>query len=61
MSVGLCEEYELNSFSPGAGVYAVVFWWILYSPMMCGRLGWATLIVRVQPHGQPKLGSVRVP
>jgi hypothetical protein len=25
VGVGLCDEYELNSFSPGAGVYASVF------------------------------------
>src|ERR687888_2360756 len=38
-NVGLCDEYELVSFSPGAGVYAGVFCRILYSPMMCGRRG----------------------
>jgi hypothetical protein len=39
VSVGFWDEYELTSFSPGAGVYASVFWRILYSPTMCGRLG----------------------
>src|SRR6266516_7728452 len=36
-TVGLCDEYELNSLSPGAGVYALVFCRSLYSPTMCGR------------------------
>src|SRR5881397_3528183 len=61
VGVGLCDEYELNSFSPGAGVYAVVFWRILYSPMMCGRRGWATFQSRVQPQGQPNDDTVKVP
>src|SRR5262249_22159261 len=39
VGVGLCEEYEVNSFSPGAGEYAVVFWRIWYSPRTCGRRG----------------------
>src|SRR6266508_6170624 len=56
VSVGLCDEYELNSFSPGAGVYAVVFCKILYSPVMCGRRGCAVFHSRAQLQGQPKDG-----
>src|SRR5919197_3922725 len=41
-TVGLCDEYELNSFSPGAGVYAVVFWRSLYSPTIRGVRGCPT-------------------
>src|SRR5919201_3037316 len=61
VTVGLCDEYEVNSFSPGAGVYAVVFCRILYSPMMCGRRGCATFQSRAQPHGQAKESTVNVP
>lgn len=32
-----------------------------YSPTMCGRRGRAVLISRIQPHGQPKLGTVNFP
>jgi hypothetical protein len=39
VGVGLCDEYQVNSFSPGAGVYAA-------------GAGWAIFHVRVQPHGQ---------
>src|SRR2546421_8074491 len=60
VTVGLCEEYEVNSFSPGAGVYAVVFWRILYSPTMCGRRGWATFQRRAPPQGQPNEGTLEV-
>src|SRR5213592_2282817 len=52
-TVGLWDEYEVTSFSPGAGVYAVVFWRSLYSPTMCGRCGWAMFQSRAQPQGQP--------
>src|SRR6266545_1873992 len=61
VGVGLWEEYEVNSFSAGAGEYAVVFCRILYSPSTCGRRGWAMFQVRTQPHGQPKDGAVNVP
>src|ERR671935_375837 len=60
-TVGLCDEYEVNSFSPGAGVYAVVFWRILYSPTMRGVRGCAMFHSRAQPHGQPKEDTVNVP
>src|SRR5215213_9720053 len=48
VGVGLCDEYEVNSFSPAAGVYAGVFCRILYSPSMCGLRGWAMFQVRIQ-------------
>src|SRR5439155_7989781 len=60
-TVGWCDEYEVNSFSPGAGVYAGVFWRILYSPTMCGARGCAMFQRRVQPHGQPNESAVNVP
>src|ERR687887_619383 len=60
-TVGLCDEYEVNSFSPGAGVYAVVFWRILYSPTMRGVRCWAMFHSRVQPQGQPNESTVNVP
>src|SRR6266508_4537303 len=61
VGVGLCDEYEVTSFSPGAGVYAVVFCRSLYSPSRRGWRGWAMFQVRVQPHGQPNDGAVKVP
>src|SRR5919197_2562756 len=48
VGVGLWEEYEVTSFSPGAGVYAVVFWSSLYSPSMRGWRGWAMFHVLIQ-------------
>src|ERR687887_2764130 len=60
-TVGLCDEYEVSSFSPGAGVYAVVFWRILYSPTMRGGRGCAMFHRRAQPHGQPNEDTVNVP
>src|SRR6266508_2173955 len=61
VGVGLCDEYDVNSFSPGAGVYAVVFWRILSSPRIRGWRGWAMFQVRIQPHGQPNDDTVKVP
>src|ERR687888_2343058 len=60
-TVGLCDEYEVNSFSPAAGVYALVFWRILYSPTIRGARGCAIVHSRVQPHGQPNESTVNVP
>src|ERR671931_2174424 len=56
-TVGLCDEYEVNSFSPAAGVYALVFWRILYSPTMRGLRGNAVFHSRAQPQGQPNDGA----
>src|SRR5919198_425183 len=62
---GLCDEYDVNcsvaGSSPGLPWKAGEFWRSLYSPTMRGWTGSLTSISRIQPHGQPKLSTVKVP
>src|SRR5215813_1583052 len=62
-TVRLWVEYDVNCWVAGSTCdwNAWVFWKILNSPTICGVDGSRTSIRRIQPHGQPNDGAVKVP